>query len=95
VAKAVKTVGFEVFGKVQGVFFRKCTKEQATREHVTGWIRNTDKKTVQGELQGTRAAVSAMKKWLQTKGSPRSRIERAEFVDVASATAYSSFEIVK
>ena len=32
---------FEVFGKVQGVFFRKYTKQQAQALGVTGWCRNT------------------------------------------------------
>ena len=32
---------FEVFGKVQGVFFRKYTKAQAQALGVTGWCRNT------------------------------------------------------
>jgi hypothetical protein len=33
---------FEVFGKVQGVFFRKHTKIAADRLHLVGWCENTD-----------------------------------------------------
>lgn len=92
---SVKTVGFEVFGKVQGVFFRKCAQEQARREAVTGWIRNTHDNTVKGELQGKAKAIEAMKLWLRTKGSPLSRIDKAVFVDVTSSEVYHSFEVLR
>ena len=33
-----------------------------------GWIRNTDSRTVQGELEGEADRVAAMKIWLQKTG---------------------------
>lgn len=41
-------VNFEVFGKVQGVFFRKYTKEKADSLGIRGWVYNDDSGTVQG-----------------------------------------------
>ena len=36
---------FEVFGKVQGVFFRKHTQAEAQKLHLVGWVKNTTHKT--------------------------------------------------
>ena len=34
-------VSFEVFGKVQGVYFRKHTQAKARELGLTGWVQNT------------------------------------------------------
>eukprot|EP01135_Chromosphaera_perkinsii_P003329 Nk52_evm29s240 gene=Nk52_evmTU29s240 len=70
---------FEVFGRVQGVFFRKYTMKQATKTRITGWCRNTDRGTVEGRIEGVRAAVDEMKIWLEKTGSPKSKIENCVF----------------
>ncbi|XP_060531833.1 acylphosphatase-1-like isoform X1 [Cylas formicarius] len=75
------SVKFEIYGRVQGVFFRKYTQSEATKLGVKGWCRNTDRDTVEGTLEGSKKRLNAMKHWLQTKGSPKSRIDRAVFQD--------------
>ncbi|EDV59011.1 acylphosphatase-1 [Drosophila erecta] len=70
---------FEVFGHVQGVFFRKHTQKKANELGITGWCMNTTQGTVQGMLEGSLDQVADMKYWLQHKGSPRSVIEKAVF----------------
>ncbi|XP_022330171.1 acylphosphatase-1-like isoform X2 [Crassostrea virginica] len=70
---------YEIFGKVQGVFFRRDTKKTAESLELVGWVRNTDRKTVEGTVQGKEENLVLMKKWLQTKGSRKSRIDRAVF----------------
>ena len=47
-------------GRVQGVFFRGWTKEQAVRLGVSGWVRNNPDGTVSALLVGARAAVDEM-----------------------------------
>lgn len=83
---AVK-VAFEVFGKVQGVFFRKNTKLFADELGLSGWVQNTAHKTVIGEVVGSPESVESMKDWLENVGSKRSVIERAEFSEPEPATA--------
>ena len=80
---------FEVFGRVQGVFFRKYTQQRAKSLGVRGWIRNTEKNTVQGEIEGTTDILENMKNWLSTEGSPSSRIERAVFKNDREIHEYS------
>ncbi|KYB26572.1 Acylphosphatase-2-like Protein [Tribolium castaneum] len=70
---------FEVYGIVQGVFFRKYTQQEATRLGLKGWCMNTQAGTVKGVLEGDANKVADMKTWLQTKGSPQSRIDKTEF----------------
>lgn len=77
---------YEIFGKVQGVFFRKNTQKTAKSLGLVGWVRNTERKTVEGVAQGKEEKLAEMKKWLQTKGSRYSRIDRAVFKNEKSVS---------
>ncbi|KAF8569692.1 hypothetical protein P879_04200 [Paragonimus westermani] len=70
---------FEVFGRVQGVFFRKYASNYAKELGVVGWVKNTDHGTVCGAVEGREEAVDLFKKWLSSTGSPKSRIDRCQF----------------
>jgi hypothetical protein len=48
------------------VFLRKHALWQAAQLDVVGWIANTARKTVLGEIQGGQAAVEQMKARTQT-----------------------------
>ncbi|XP_072932536.1 acylphosphatase-2-like [Epargyreus clarus] len=95
VTMALKSVDFEVFGRVQGVFFRKYTKGEADKLGLRGWCRNTSAGTVQGQMEGPPDKVEAMKNWLKTTGSPSSKIDKAEFKNDKEVSDYSfnDFEI--
>uniref|UniRef100_A0A914WKP1 Acylphosphatase n=1 Tax=Plectus sambesii TaxID=2011161 RepID=A0A914WKP1_9BILA len=73
------TIDFEVFGHVQGVFFRKFTRQTAQKYSIVGWCKNTNHGTVSGQAQGQEDNVNKMKQWLQHEGSPHSKIDKAEF----------------
>ncbi|XP_026468095.1 acylphosphatase-2-like isoform X2 [Ctenocephalides felis] len=93
--KQLIIIDFEVFGKVQDVFFRKHTALQAGRLNITGWCKNTASGTVKGQLEGTPRSVDEMKSWLQKIGSPSSKIEKAEFSNEKTVTKpqYRHFKI--
>ena len=80
---------YEVFGRVQGVFFRKYTQQKAKSINIRGWIRNTEKRTVEGELEGTNEAIETMKTWLRKEGSPSSRIDQTLFKNEREIQEYS------
>merc|ERR1712105_32934 len=88
-ATGLIAVDYEVFGKVQGVFFRKFTNEKAQSLGLRGWVKNTRDGTVTGQLEGDQARVSEMRSWLETTGSPQSRIDRAEFRNVRQINNFS------
>ncbi|XP_041353225.1 acylphosphatase-1-like [Gigantopelta aegis] len=89
-------VDYEVFGTVQGVFFRKYTKKMADKLYLSGWVKNTDRKTVMGQLQGPEEKITVMKNWLKTEGSPRSKIRRCIFKNEykLDAPLFHEFRIV-
>ncbi|KAG7308676.1 hypothetical protein JYU34_005898 [Plutella xylostella] len=89
------TVDFEVFGKVQGVFFRKHTLKKAMDLGLKGWVMNTAQGTVVGQAQGPPEVINHFKAWLQNVGSPKSKIEKASFKNEGPipSLAFKSFEI--
>ena len=74
-----RVLTFEVFGKVQRVSMRKYAKEAAIKIKIKGWIKNTEAKTVKGVAYGSSRSIQLYKKWLSTKGSPRSIIKDTNF----------------
>lgn len=88
---------FEVFGKVQGVWFRKYTMQEAIRLGVVGYCQNTSQGTVKGRVQGPQPSMHIMKEWLQTTGSPLSRIDRCIFSHESTIPSleYSTFDILR
>lgn len=88
---------FEVFGRVQGVFFRKFTQEQAQSLNLTGWCMNTSDGTVKGQIEGAEDGINSMKKWLQHTGSPQSSIAKAVFGPLKPITEsqFSVFDIIR
>ena len=89
---------FEVFGRVQRVCMRKYTKKAAERFGLTGWCQNTEAGTVTGSFYGAGPSCTSMKAWLQQKGSPKARIDRAEFSEpqiVQTDPFNGTFEIRK
>mmetsp|Transcript_19393 Transcript_19393/g.23654 ORF Transcript_19393/g.23654 Transcript_19393/m.23654 type:complete len:104 (+) Transcript_19393:168-479(+) len=76
---------------------RKYTKKAAKKYNVTGWVQNTENKTVKGQCCGSKSDVDKFKNWLETKGSPCSNIERAEFRNEkeVSENPFEAFEIRK
>ncbi|XP_001607421.1 acylphosphatase-1 [Nasonia vitripennis] len=90
-------VDFEVYGRVQGVFFRKYTEARATELGLKGWCMNTKQGTVLGYIEGERNKVEEMKTWLQRTGSPQSAIDKAEFRNekILDGTTLEKFSIKK
>ncbi|XP_045405557.1 acylphosphatase-2 [Lemur catta] len=94
-AGPLKSVDYEVFGRVQGVCFRMYTEDEAKKIGVVGWVKNTSKGTVTGQVQGPEEKVNSMKSWLSKIGSPSSRIDRTNFSNekTISKLEYSNFSI--
>ncbi len=66
-----------VSGRVQGVFYRANTREQARERGVDGWVRNLDDGRVEAVFEGSEDAVEAMVEWCHA-GSPQADVEDVE-----------------
>ena len=68
---------FIVSGRVQGVFFRASTCEQAQRLDLRGHARNLDDGRVEVLACGPDAAIAQLADWLQ-RGPPAARVTSVE-----------------
>ncbi|KAL6592284.1 hypothetical protein LY90DRAFT_699496 [Neocallimastix californiae] len=75
----IVSINFEVFGKVQRVFFRKYTKLEGKKLGLRGWCMNTPEGTVKGLATGRESQIEKFKDFLEHKGSPKSKIDHAVF----------------
>jgi acylphosphatase len=72
---------FIVSGRVQGVFFRASTREQAQRLDISGYAKNLDDGTVEVIACGDAANLEALERWLE-QGPSAARVDRvSRFVE--------------
>jgi acylphosphatase len=55
-----------VCGRVQGVFFRDCTRREARRLGIGGWVRNRPDGKVEAHVEGTPDAVEQLVAWCRS-----------------------------
>ena len=67
-------VDFRVTGRVQGVFFRASTREQALKLGVSGHAENLADGSVEVLACGPDPALDALHEWLR-QGPPSARVE--------------------
>jgi acylphosphatase len=70
-----------VYGRVQGVFFRAWTRDQAVELGVTGWVRNCPDGRVDMHIEGEEAAVEQLTDRLR-RGPPAAQVEDLHLWDV-------------
>jgi acylphosphatase len=63
-----------VRGRVQGVYFRAFTEEEALRRGVTGWARNRQDGTVEAVFMGDEQAVTELIEVCR-RGPPAARVD--------------------
>lgn len=73
-----------VTGRVQGVFYRAATRQQAQLLKVTGYAKNLSDGSVEVLACGTTDAVAALKTWLW-QGSPVAHVDDVQCHDVNTA----------
>jgi acylphosphatase len=80
-----------VSGRVQGVFFRRYTYNQAVSKGLTGWVKNLEDGRVEVLICGEQETVEALREWLW-QGSPTAKVSAVEAQEVA-LQEYTKFEI--
>ena len=82
----------KVYGKVQGVWFRKYTLERARDLGVVGMVKNLIDGTVLVNASGKDENLRKFKELLEN-GSPNSRVDKIDYSWEDSSIKYSTFEI--
>ena len=72
-----KTLHFKVEGRVQGVFFRKETQQQASSLGLTGWVRNMPDGRVEVLASGEEPVLQQLGVWLEN-GPALARVTKLE-----------------
>ncbi|WP_324809201.1 acylphosphatase [Sphingomonas sp. LY29] len=66
-----------VTGRVQGIFFRAWTKQQADQLGVSGWVRNRSDGSVEAFLEGDETAVADLIERMRS-GPSAARVDRLD-----------------
>ena len=80
-----------VSGKVQGVFFRSGTQEQANRLNIRGWVRNEADGSVRIEAEGEEADLRQLIDWCH-RGPLLARVENVT-TEVGTVMHYADFTV--
>jgi acylphosphatase len=78
-------------GRVQGVFFRDSTREEAERRDVAGWVRNAEDGSVEAVFEGEPEAVDALV-WYCRSGPGSADVDRVD-VDEEEPEGLRRFEV--
>ncbi len=89
---AQKRIHVIVQGRVQGVFFRAYTKEEADRLRLVGWVRNRHDGAVEALIEGETAAVDRMIDWLH-EGSPMAHVDSVQVAEEEAGGEHRDFAI--
>jgi acylphosphatase len=80
-----------ITGRVQGVFFRAWTREQAQALGLNGWVRNCPDGRVEAHVEGEDTAVEQMIERLR-RGPPSASVEDLRTWD-ADVCDFDGFEV--
>jgi acylphosphatase len=80
-----------VTGRVQGVFFREWTRNQASELQVTGWVRNCPDGRVDMHIEGDEGAVQQLIDRLH-RGPPAAKVQDVHLWDVELCD-FDDFEV--
>ena len=87
----IKNYQIQVVGKVQGVWFRKYTFEEALKLNIMGFVKNEQNGDVYVEAEGIESDLNQLLRFLE-KGSPMSKVISVNY-EVASVQDYTDFVI--
>lgn len=74
-----KSYRFVIKGRVQGVFFRQSTREQAEGLGLQGWVTNREDGTVEGRVHGEDAdRLETFRQWLH-RGPKQAQVQEVHW----------------
>ena len=86
-------LNISVFGRVQGVWFRKYTKDQADLLKIKGFVKNLQDGCVYIEAEAEKKNLEEFVDWLYT-GSPMSKVQDVIWKK-GELQSFKQFEIIR
>lgn len=83
---------FRVGGKVQGVWFRAATREQALALHLKGFARNLPDGRVEVVAVGSDAGLDTLERWLR-QGPPLANVSELTREPLSSIAEFPGFSM--
>lgn len=80
-----------VYGKVQGVFYRKNTCDKAVTLGLTGWVKNNSDRTVELVACGPEEKIKMLIEWLW-QGPLMAKVSDVKWQEIA-AENHESFSV--
>jgi len=81
-----------ISGRVQGVFFRYKTQQEAQKLGLTGWVRNLDGGQVEVLAEGAKDKLEELAEWTK-RGSRQAQVEKVEIKWLAYEGEFKEFII--
>lgn len=81
-----------VYGRVQGVFFRQTTVQEARSLHLTGWVRNEPNGAVRVVAEGNEPSLQQFYSFLH-QGPPGAAVTFVEDVWTEATGEYPNFTV--
>lgn len=88
-----KILQIDVFGKVQGVWFRKYTKQKADELEIQGTVQNMPDGSVRIHAMAEAANLASFLDWCEI-GSPKAEVSEIITKEI-DGTDFHSFEIIR
>ena len=86
-------LNIQVFGKVQGVWYRASTRNKALELGICGTVRNLPDGSVFIEAEGSAEQLQSFLEWCQD-GPPHARVDRLE-KKTLTLDNYEDFQIIR
>ena len=90
---SIKAKNIIVSGRVQGVFFRKNTKQKATELNVDGWVKNTYDDKVEIFAQGNEENLNKFIDWCK-QGPQKATVENIQVTEEHTVNNLKGFSIL-
>lgn len=88
------TLHIQVFGRVQGVFFRAETAELALTLSLLGWVRNLDDGSVEILAEGDHQNLEKLLEWCY-HGPAQADVKELQYVWIETKNTLKKFAIIR
>lgn len=87
------TIMLHIIGKVQGVFYRASTRDQALALGLTGWVRNLPDGSVEVQASGPAHLLDQLEAWCK-KGPANAKVSQVTRT-LLPDTAFVGFQVLR